>query len=250
MRISGRLCVVFAAVCYFVAETSAQPSCGGVADFGRCDGDAGGFCPSGIQCSCKGGNAFCNCPNYKGPNTDYWYMGEKCDHLWSTWDLVVMVVFPAAALAFVVAVVAQWIHFCKTPNSKTSKQKKSNETAQEEPGRNSRSINVPMSNIPPQSPQRAAAWSAPQRTNYYTEAPPAARNADYADIKRKQSRNLDKPSYGFPDQDYDVEPPRQPQQFARPAAAPLPQADYGQGGSGWGNRPFTFGRPQVNYGYE
>ncbi|KAM5145683.1 uncharacterized protein ACMZJ9_013057 [Mantella aurantiaca] len=149
-------------------------SCDGVTEFGSCNGDTGGFCPKGIECTCKGGHAFCNCPNYRGPNADYWYMGEKCDQLWSTWDLVIMAVFPGVALSFVVAVIAQWIHYCKTTAKiKTQQERKSkserqttethlNQTFQsEEPGHNSRYPDVQLFNVPLQSLQ-SAAWNPPQ----------------------------------------------------------------------------------------
>ncbi|XP_063794721.1 uncharacterized protein LOC134949973 [Pseudophryne corroboree] len=107
-------------------------SCESVPDYGPCMGDTGDFCPRGIDCSCKDERAFCSCPYYKGPNTDYWYMGSKCDYLWSTWDLVIIAVLPAVALAFIVAVSAQIIHCYKTTSkSKTTKEPESQSERQE-----------------------------------------------------------------------------------------------------------------------
>ncbi|XP_053547959.1 uncharacterized protein LOC128639805 [Bombina bombina] len=111
--------------CVLVARTAAQPNCENVPDFGKCSGDATNFCPKDISCGCKDGVAFCSCPYYKGPNNDYWYMGEKCDQLWNTFDLVAVTILPAIALAFLVAVTAQLIHFCKTKTKKPTKKDRS-----------------------------------------------------------------------------------------------------------------------------
>ncbi|XP_072285766.1 uncharacterized protein [Pyxicephalus adspersus] len=267
MMFSWRLCVISSLICYFVTA-AAEPSCDGVADFGACIGDTRGFCPSGIECSCKAELAFCSCPYYKGPHTEYWYMGSKCDQLWSTWDLLVIAVFPGVALAFVVIVIAQLIYYCKiTAKIKTKKSKTINRipeshpnqtfVSEEELGRRSRYVDVALSNIPPLSHQETAAWNvaAPQsplnrsNSSYYPDVPPVSHNAVYAEIKRKQSQKFGKPSYEYPDQDYNVQP-RSPQHIPRPGVPSFPQADYRQGDLGLGNRPFSFRRPQVNYDYD
>ncbi|XP_030066786.1 uncharacterized protein LOC115475169 [Microcaecilia unicolor] len=110
-------------------------NCTSDTDFASCVGDTAYFCPKGIECSCKDGKPFCKCPYYRGQWGTYWYIGSKCDQLWNTLDLIVMVTLPGVALAFVVAVIAQAIHYCKSKKSnKKVKRDKSN--------RNQRTINA------------------------------------------------------------------------------------------------------------
>ncbi|XP_075041959.1 uncharacterized protein LOC142101394 [Mixophyes fleayi] len=214
---------VFSALIYCLVVTAAgQPSCVNVPDFGRCSGQTSYFCPEGIECSCKDGQAFCSCPYYKGPNTDYWYMGSKCDFLWSTWDLIIIVVCPAVALAFVVAVMAQLIHFCKT---------KSHSKSEKEPKKKSER----------------------QTTNtHHNEAfvPDAHNISSYQDnpqIPRAMPMNPSRSSYfaDVPQADYDFHDQRGPQQFPRVSMPTYPQDDYSQGfanpRAGWANRSM---RPQ------
>lgn len=89
-----------------------EPNCTDVADFENCEGDTAGFCPKGISCGCKDEMPFCKCPSYRVKWENYWYMGPKCDQLWSTLDLIIISSLPALALASVTIVSVQWICYC------------------------------------------------------------------------------------------------------------------------------------------
>jgi type III secretory pathway component EscS len=45
-------------------------------------------------------------------------MGEKCDQLWNTLDLVLVATLPGIALAIIVGVAIQIIHYCKGKSKK------------------------------------------------------------------------------------------------------------------------------------
>ncbi|KAM3910522.1 uncharacterized protein RB166_019370 [Leptodactylus fuscus] len=267
---------LFSAFLYFlVAATAGQPSCNNVEDFGRCTGDTDGFCHSDIPCSCKGGQPFCSCPFYRGPNGNYWYLGKKCDHLWSTLDMIVVAVFPGVALAFVVAITAQLIHFCKTkPQNKTVKEpkkkseRKTTNTHQneafipEEVARN-QYPNIPRINgleqVQPkiQAPQwdvPAAEAPNPRRMNYYNDMPPARRSTNYFS-EREQPQNF---GFKLPEQDYDGYDLRgQKQNQPQNSRFMIPPADYQQRGpepsthnAAWTNQSFSFARPQVRSNFD
>lgn len=53
------------------------------------------------------------CPNFRGQWGNYWYMGAKCDQLWSTLDLALVTVLPGIGLALIVGVTIQTVHYCK-----------------------------------------------------------------------------------------------------------------------------------------
>ena len=53
------------------------------------------------------------CQNFRGHWGDYWYMGEKCEQLWNTLDLILVATLPGITLALIVGVVIQIIHYCK-----------------------------------------------------------------------------------------------------------------------------------------
>uniref|UniRef100_A0ABM5EW67 Uncharacterized protein n=1 Tax=Pogona vitticeps TaxID=103695 RepID=A0ABM5EW67_9SAUR len=97
--------------------------CTHVADFDNCLGDVRDFCPRGIACGCKDQKPFCKCPSYRSLWQDYWYMGPKCDHLWSSLDLILIVALPAVTLSCVVAVTMQWINYCKSTPGRGARQK-------------------------------------------------------------------------------------------------------------------------------
>ncbi|KAM4020977.1 uncharacterized protein ACNLHF_001153 [Anomaloglossus baeobatrachus] len=259
---SLRLGVVSAVLCVLVAVTSGEPSCADVEDFGPCTGDTGGFCPSGIACSCKSSQPFCSCPFYRGPNGNYWYLGAKCNQLWSTLDMIVLCIFPAVALAFVVGVTAQVIHFCKTkPHGRRVKEAKNLERKSTNTHKNlsyvpdpeisrqylERSavnvqervqpkIQTAPQNVPP------AVLPKPRGLKYYSDAPPVARSSSYFE-GRQQSQNS---GSRVPEQEYE-EP--QYARVSRPAFAP---ANYpplspepSSQSAAWDHRPISFGRPQI-----
>ncbi|KAF6090762.1 hypothetical protein HJG60_012155 [Phyllostomus discolor] len=99
--------------CCFLTVHCVQPNCTSVADFDNCLGNTTDFCPKDIVCACKDGEPFCKCPNFRGQWGNYWYMGAKCDQLWSTLDLVLVTVLPGIGLALIVGVTIQTIHYCK-----------------------------------------------------------------------------------------------------------------------------------------
>ncbi|XP_073445998.1 uncharacterized protein [Dendrobates tinctorius] len=259
------------ALLYLVTVATGEPSCADVEDFGHCTGDTGDFCPSGIACSCRSSRPFCSCPYYTGPNGNYWYLGEKCDQLWSTLDMIVICVFPAVALAFIVAVTAQLIHFCKMkPYSKTVKVAKNLEIKRTSTYPNRTYVpdleevrqykDQSMVNVQEQVQPKiqTAQWMAPRadppkprRLNYYSDVPPVGRSSNYFE-GRQQSQNY---GHRLPEQDfhgYD-----QQQQYSRISrAAPAP-ADYLQRSpepsspnTAWDSRPFSFARPQVKAVYD
>ncbi|XP_018086269.2 uncharacterized protein XB5889122.L, partial [Xenopus laevis] len=119
---SGTFFVLSSSLYLLVVVTASEPTCEQTTDFEPCRGDIGNFCPSDIECVCVNLKPQCSCPYYKGPKGDYWYMGAKCDQLWTTRDLIFVTVLPGVALAAVIAVIAQLIYHCKTSASrKTSK---------------------------------------------------------------------------------------------------------------------------------
>nr|XP_033800179.1 uncharacterized protein LOC117360485 [Geotrypetes seraphini] len=123
---------IFLITTYLLVTQAEEPSCTSDSDFANCVGNTANFCPKGIECGCKDGKPFCKCPYYRGQWGSYWYIGPKCDQLWNTLDLIVIAVLPGVGLAFVVAVIAQAIHYCKN--------KKSNKNVKQR-NRNQRTIN-------------------------------------------------------------------------------------------------------------
>ncbi|XP_053330039.1 protein SSXT-like [Spea bombifrons] len=159
-----------AVICYLLVMAAAEPQCENVEDFGSCAGDPNNFCPPDIQCVCRDATPYCSCPYYRGPNGNYWYMGEKCDQLWNTLDLILVTVLPAVSLAFVVGVVAQLIHYCKTKPSKKTRRIVS--------GRNPKSsqVNINLEKLQPSQgiPQNAVFLGnlGEQRFQYSDPTPP------------------------------------------------------------------------------
>ncbi|XP_069062265.1 uncharacterized protein [Pleurodeles waltl] len=113
VNLGGFLLLLLVLSCSLLAAKASDPNCSNVRDFGKCLGTTTNFCPASIECACKDQKPFCKCPNYRESLTDYWYMGPKCEHLWNTLDLILVIVFPAVALASVASVTVQWIYYCK-----------------------------------------------------------------------------------------------------------------------------------------
>ncbi|EDM07079.1 similar to RIKEN cDNA 2010106E10 (predicted), isoform CRA_a [Rattus norvegicus] len=105
-------------ISWFLMAHCSQPNCASVEDFKDCLGNTTGFCPKSIACACKDGKPFCKCPNFRGQWGDYWYMGEKCEQLWNTLDLILVATLPGIALAIIVGVAIQVIHYCKGKSKK------------------------------------------------------------------------------------------------------------------------------------
>ncbi|KGL90604.1 hypothetical protein N301_11188, partial [Charadrius vociferus] len=76
--------------------------CTGVEDFTACLGNTDNFCPNNISCQCKNEKPFCRCDYFRVDWQEYWYMGPKCNHLWSTLDLILVTILPAVALVIIV----------------------------------------------------------------------------------------------------------------------------------------------------
>ncbi|KAM4818656.1 uncharacterized protein RHO17_003830 [Thomomys bottae] len=111
--------ILFFSYCLLTAHCS-QPNCTHVKDFEDCLGNAIDFCPQNITCTCKDGEPFCKCPNYRGKWGNYWYMGAKCDQLWNTLDLVLVATLPGVGLALIVAVTIESIHYCRKKSKKNT----------------------------------------------------------------------------------------------------------------------------------
>lgn len=60
------------------------------------------------------------CPSYQISWQNYWYMGPKCDQLWSTLDLILIAAVPGLTLTVTVAVLIQWISYCKKKPKKNA----------------------------------------------------------------------------------------------------------------------------------
>ncbi|ETE64272.1 Meprin A subunit beta [Ophiophagus hannah] len=103
---------------------AANPDCTHVADFDNCAGDTVDFCPKGIACSCKDKVPYCRCPSYRNKWEDYWYMGPQCNYLWSTLDLILVIVVPAVTLSTIVFTLMQWVAYCRSQPKKSRSQGK------------------------------------------------------------------------------------------------------------------------------
>lgn len=137
------------------ATRAADPNCTHVADFDGCHGDGLNFCPRGIACGCKDQKPFCKCPSYRSAWQDYWYMGPRCDHLWSTLDLILIATVPAVTLAFVVIVIVQCIN-CKSKPGKPARQRSPSGKGPRRQAEDNRAY-VPDAARPASQPQRGKA---------------------------------------------------------------------------------------------
>ncbi|KYO38448.1 hypothetical protein Y1Q_0015686 [Alligator mississippiensis] len=106
------LLIVLLSSVLLTAQAS-EPRCTNVSDFDNCMGNTEGFCPNSIACGCKDQKPFCKCPYYRGVWGEYWYLGEKCNQLWRTLDLILVAVLPGVALVFLVCVILQIVYYCK-----------------------------------------------------------------------------------------------------------------------------------------
>uniref|UniRef100_A0A8C5NW72 Uncharacterized protein n=1 Tax=Jaculus jaculus TaxID=51337 RepID=A0A8C5NW72_JACJA len=106
--------------CCLPQACCSQPNCTSVTDFDDCPGNVIDFCPKTIACACKDGKPFCKCPNYRGQWENYWYMGAKCDQLWSTLDLILIATLPGIGLAVMVALIIQTVYFCNKRTQKSA----------------------------------------------------------------------------------------------------------------------------------
>ncbi|EHB00194.1 Apolipoprotein O-like protein [Heterocephalus glaber] len=95
-------------------------NCTSVTNFDDCPENITDFCPENIACACKDGEPFCKCPYFRGQWGNYWYMGTKCDQLWSTMDLILVATLPGVGLALIVGVTIQTIHYCKKKSKKNT----------------------------------------------------------------------------------------------------------------------------------
>ncbi|XP_042334966.1 uncharacterized protein LOC121936628 isoform X2 [Sceloporus undulatus] len=107
----------------WLATQATEPDCTHVADFDNCPGNPLDFCPRGVACGCKDQKPVCKCPAYRSGWQNYWYLGSKCDQLWSTLDLIVVAALPAVALSLTVAVAMQWSNYCKRKRGKVIKRR-------------------------------------------------------------------------------------------------------------------------------
>ncbi|KAM4664810.1 uncharacterized protein O3C94_012807 [Discoglossus pictus] len=233
--------------CALGALTTAEPSCENVTDFGYCEGNVESFCPENIACSCKEKKPFCSCPYYKGPNSDFWYMGAKCDQLWSTQDLILVIICPAVALAFVVAVTAQLIHFCKSKPKKKKGIDHNQKTRQTTQSHQNQAY-VPEMNINPIYMQQ------PLVTRQVSNMPAAAPHMAQVGYDRPQASNypsqLDRPSFPGPSIPGPANSPyyseARPQVSNMPPAAPqFAQVGYEHSQAQGSNYPSQMNRPPV-----
>ncbi|TRZ09251.1 hypothetical protein HGM15179_017853, partial [Zosterops borbonicus] len=88
-------------------------SCTGVPDFENCLNNTDEFCPKTIPCWCKNGEPFCRCNYYRVGWQEYWYMGPKCNHLWSTLDFILVATLPGVALVIIVVVIFSAVYCLK-----------------------------------------------------------------------------------------------------------------------------------------
>ncbi|XP_031231879.1 uncharacterized protein LOC116094036 isoform X2 [Mastomys coucha] len=146
-------------ISWFLMAHCSQPNCTSVKDFYDCLGNTTGFCPESIVCACKDGKPFCKCPNFRGRWGDYWYMGEKCDQLWNTLDLVLVATLPGIALAIIVGVTVQIIHYCKGKSKENGNHHREERSMSElRPQHNSPYVFGPERNLS-QPNQRENPWS-------------------------------------------------------------------------------------------
>lgn len=146
-------------ICCFLMVHCTQPNCTSVRDFDNCLGNITDFCPNDIACACKDEKPFCKCQNYRGQWGDYWYMGDKCEQLWNTVDLILVATLPGIALALIVGVVIQIIHYCKEkPKKKEDHHREERNMPELRPCHNS-AYGFDTDRNPPQSNQGKNPWS-------------------------------------------------------------------------------------------
>lgn len=274
---SGFLLLVLMLSSGLLAAKASDPNCSNVRDFGKCLGTTTNFCPDNIECACKDQRPFCKCPNYRESWNDYWYMGPKCEHLWNTLDLILVIVFPAVALASVASVSVQWIYYCKNKPKNYKKFVSSKKVARNE-------MTLPKTNpayIPEEhskddfTPSHLAKQrTAPEvaETERYQMPSYPHQEAIFPHVTRKPnvSYNVYSQNQRFsyedsvqPGQDYVERIPETPilpvARIPRPKSnvPDLPREDYELNAypsnnlAQWSSKPYVMGRPQVKnqYGY-
>ncbi|KAL7979408.1 hypothetical protein Chor_004566 [Crotalus horridus] len=198
--------------------------------------------------SCK------SCPSYRNKWKDYWYMGSKCNYLWSTLDLILMITVPAVTLSVVVFTLMQWIGYCKSPSKKSRSQV-------QQPR-----ISIPV--IPPRpqpqrqpdaQPRQMLAFPRPliqdqqeipfpERLSYSPQRP-------LPTVPSTQAGRGNPWMNEIPSADYDQQNPFEAlpmRQLLKPKASTLPLPDYGENSSQpmndlITNMPSRFVRPQYTY---
>lgn len=55
----------------------------------------------------------CRCDYFRVDWQEYWYMGPKCNHLWSTSDLILVTILPAVGLVIIVVGIFYSVYYCK-----------------------------------------------------------------------------------------------------------------------------------------
>ncbi|XP_066571435.1 uncharacterized protein LOC136760088 [Amia ocellicauda] len=75
-------------------------------------------CSSAGSCYCRQNQPYCRCHNYNEGSVEFWYLGQGCDQLWSTTTLILVTTLPALALALLVGVLVQCVHYWRTPEDR------------------------------------------------------------------------------------------------------------------------------------
>ncbi|CAB1352641.1 unnamed protein product [Coregonus sp. 'balchen'] len=93
-------------------------SCVGVKDFEVCRIHISPKCSDNSKCYCKDDKAFCRCNNY----INMWYIGENCDFEWTILTFALVATLPGLALAAIVGVMVQCVHYSRKPAEKQKDQ--------------------------------------------------------------------------------------------------------------------------------
>ncbi|XP_070615877.1 uncharacterized protein [Erythrolamprus reginae] len=231
---------------------AANPDCTHVADFDNCAGDTTGFCPEGIACGCKDKVPYCKCPSYQNKWKDYWHMGPKCNYLWSTLDLILMIVVPAVTLSMVVFTLTKWVAYCRSkPKKSRSQERQSRLTAPVIPNRPQRQLDAQpnqMSAFPRPLVQTQQEFPSPDRFSYSPHRPLSRT------VPPAQAGWSNQWVNEIPSADYDRETPFEDlpmRQFPK-AKTMFPRPEYGENSSQpmnhlSANTPSRFVHPQYTY---
>ncbi|XP_013926325.1 PREDICTED: uncharacterized protein LOC106552540 [Thamnophis sirtalis] len=233
-----------------LTSQAANPDCTHVADFGNCVGDTNDFCPKGIACGCKDKAPYCKCPSYRNKWADYWYMGPKCNYLWSTLDLILMIAVPAVTLSMVVFTLTKWTAYCRSqPKKSRSQERQPGRPASAMPNNPQRQLEAQpkqMSVFPRPLAQNQAEIPFPDRSSYSPQRPlPRA-------VPSAQAGQSNHWVNEIPSADYDQEAPFEEvpmRLFPKPKVS---VRDYGKNSSQpmnhlIANAPSRFVNPQYAY---
>nr|XP_046163174.1 pollen-specific leucine-rich repeat extensin-like protein 2 [Oncorhynchus gorbuscha] len=88
--------------------------CVGIKDFEVCRTHLPPKCSDKSKCYCKDNKAFCRCNNY----INTWYIGENCDFEWTILTFALVATLPGLALAAIVGVTVQCVHYSRKPAEK------------------------------------------------------------------------------------------------------------------------------------